>query len=81
MGSTSKNMKEEAKIHHIAFINAKELVKDGYHLIDFGYNEKLAEARYNLIHNNGNRISVVSTECDNSVRVYKNNKLTNTIKI
>lgn len=74
-------MKKEAKIHHIAFINAKELVKDGYHLIDFGYSEKLAEARYNLIHENGNRISVVSTECDNSVRVYKNNKLTNTIKI
>lgn len=74
-------MKEEAKIHHIAFVNARELVKDGYRLIDFGYNDKLAEARYNLIHDNGNRISVVSTECDNSVRVYKNNKLTNTIKI
>lgn len=81
MGSTSKNLKEEAKIHHIAYINAKELVKDGYHLIDFGYSEKLAETRYNLIHDNGNRISVVSTECDNSVRIYKNNKLTNTIKI
>lgn len=81
MGSTSKNLKEVAKIHHIAFINAKELVKDGYRLIDFGFNDKLAEARYNLIHDNGNRISVVSTECDNSVRVYKNNKLTNTIKI
>lgn len=81
MGSTSKNLKEEAKVHHIAFINAKELVKDGYHLIDFGYSEKLAEARYNLMHENGNRISVVSTECDNSVRVYKNNKLTNTIKV
>lgn len=81
MGSTSKNLKEEAKVHHIAFINAKELVKDGYHLIDFGYSDKLAEARYNLMHENGNRISVVSTECDNSVRVYKNNKLTNTIKV
>lgn len=81
MGSTSKNLTEEAKIHHIAFINAKELVKDGYHLIDFGFSEKLAEARYNLIHENGNRITIVSTECDNSVRVYKNNKLTNSIKI
>ena len=81
MGSTSKNLTEEAKIHHIAFINARELVKDGYDLIDFGFSEKLAEARYNLIHENGNRITIVSTECDNSVRVYKNNKLTNTIKI
>lgn len=81
MGTASKNLKEEAKIHHIAFINAKELVKDGYHLVDFGYSEKLAETRYNLIHDNGNRISVVSTEDDNSVKIYKNNKLTNTIKL
>lgn len=81
MGSTSKNIKEEAKIHHIAFVNARELVKDGYHLVDYGFDEKLAESRYNLIHDNGNRISVVSTECDGSVRIYKNNKLTNTIKL
>lgn len=81
MGSTSKNISEEAKIHHIAFVNAKELVKDGYHLVDFGYSEKLAETRYNLIHDNGNRMTIVSTEDDNSVRIYKNNKLTNTITL
>lgn len=81
MGTRSKNIAEEAKIHHIAFINAKELIKDGYKLIDFGFNEKLAESRYNLIHDNGNKITVVSTECDNAVRVYKNNKLTNTITL
>ena len=81
MGTRSKNITEEAKIHHIAFINAKELIKDGYKLIDFGFNEKLAESRYNLIHDNGNKITVVSTECDNAVHVYKNNKLTNTITL
>lgn len=81
MGTRSKNIKEEAKIHHIAFINAKELIKDGYKLIDFGFNEQLAESRYNLIHDNGNEIIVVSTECDNAVRVYKNKKLTNTITL
>lgn len=81
MGSTSTNIKEEAKIHHIAFVNAKELVKDGYHLVDFGFNEELAESRFNLIHDNGNRITILSTEYDNSVRIYKNNKLTNTIKL
>lgn len=71
----------EAKIHHIAFVNAKELIKDGYHLLDFGYCEKKAESRYNLIHDNGNKISIVSTEYDNEVNIYKNNKLTNTIKL
>lgn len=81
MGSTSKNIKEEAKIHHIAFVNAKELVKDGYHLVDFGFNEELAESRFNLIHDNGNRITILSTEYDNSVRIYKNKRLTNTIKL
>lgn len=71
----------ESKVHHIAFINAKELVKDGYHLIDFGFNEKRAESRYNLIHNNGNKISVVSTEYNNEVNIFKNNKITKTIKL
>lgn len=74
-------MKEEAKIHHIAFVNAKELIKDGYHLVEFGFDEKKAESRYNLIHDNGSKISVVSTECDNQVNIYKNNKLVNTIKL
>lgn len=80
MGARSKNL-NEAKIHHIAFINAKELIKDGYKLIDFGFNEKLAESRYNLIHENGNKITIVSTECDNMVRVFKNKKLTNEISL
>lgn len=74
-------MKEEAKIHHIAFVNAKELIKDGYHLVEFGFDEKKAESRYNLIHDNGSKISVVSTESDNQVNIYKNNKLVNTIKL
>ena len=81
MGNTSKNIKEEAKIHHIAYVNARELVKDGYHLVDFGFNEKLAETRFNLIHENGNRITIISTEYDNSVRIYKNKRLANTIKL
>ena len=80
MGGRSKNI-SEAKVHHIAFINAKELVKDGYHLVDFGFSEKLAGARYDLMHDNGNKMAVVSTECDNMVRIYKNNKLANTIKL
>lgn len=74
-------MKQEAKVHHLAFVNAKELIKDGYKLVDFGFNEKLAESRYNLVHANGNSISVVSTEYNNEVNIYKNNKLTNTIKL
>lgn len=80
MGARSKNL-NEAKIHHIAFINAKELIKDGYKLIDFGFNERRAESRYNLIHENGNKITIVSTECDNMVRVFKNKKLTNEISL
>ena len=80
MGARSKNL-NEAKVHHIAFVNAKELIKDGYKLIDFGFNERLAESRYNLIHENGNKMTIVSTECDNMVRVYKNNKLANEISL
>lgn len=71
----------EAKIHHLAFVNAKELVKDGYHLQEFGFNEQLAESRYNLVHDNGNKITVVSTEYNNEVNIYKNNKLAKTIKL
>lgn len=74
-------MKQDAKVHHIAFINAKELVKDGYKLVDFGFNEKLAESRYNLINDKGRTISVVGTECDNEVNIYKNKKLVNKIKL
>lgn len=71
----------EAKIHHIAFINAKEFIKDGYHLVDYGFDELKAESRYNLIHDNGNRIEVVSFELTNQVEIYKNKKLNKTIKI
>ena len=71
----------EAKVHHIAFVTAKEYVKDGYRVEDFGFDEKKAESRYNLIHENGNRLSIVSVEDDNSVYIYKNGKLNKTIKL
>lgn len=71
----------EAKVHHIAFVTAKEYVKDGYRVEDFGFDEKKAESRYNLIHKNGNRLSIVSVEEDNSVYIYKNGKLNKTIKL
>ncbi len=71
----------EAKIHHLAFVNAKEYVKDGYHLVDFGFDEQKAETRYNLIHDNGNRLSIVSVELDHAVYIYKNGKLNNTIQV
>lgn len=71
----------EAKVHHIAFVSAKEYVKDGYRVEDFGFDELKAESRYNLIHENGNRLSVVSVETDNSVYIYKNGKLNKTIKL
>ncbi len=71
----------EAKVHHIAFVTAKEYVKDGYRVEDFGFDEKKAESRYNLIHENGNRLSIVSVEEDNSVYIYKNGKLNKTIKL
>lgn len=71
----------EAKVHHIAFVTAKEYVKDGYRVEDFGFDEKKAESRYNLIHENGNRMSIVSVEEDNSVYIYKNGKLNKTIKL
>ena len=71
----------EAKVHHIAFVSAKEYVKDGYHVVGFGFNEQKAESRYNLLHDNGNRISVVSVEAENTVYIYKNNRLNKTIKL
>lgn len=71
----------ESKIHHIAFVTAREYAKDGYHLIDFGFDEKQLSSRYNLLHDNGNKISVVSREYDKTVQVYKNNRLNKTIKI
>lgn len=71
----------EAKVHHIAFVNAKEYVKDGYHVEDFGFDEETSESRYNLIHDNGNNITIMSSELDNKVEVYKNKKLVNTIKL
>ena len=71
----------EAKVHHIAFVTAKELVKDGYHVVGFGFDEQKAESRYNLVHENGNKMAVVSVEAENTVYIYKNNKLNNTIKL
>lgn len=71
----------EAKIHHIAFVHAKEYVKDGYKVEDFGFNEQKAESRYNLIHENNNRLSIVSVEQENAVYIYKNGKLNKTIKL
>lgn len=71
----------EVKIHHIAFVQAKEYVKDGYKVEDFGFDEQKAESRYNLIHENGNRLSIVSVEQENAVYIYKNGKLNKTIKL
>lgn len=71
----------EAKIHHIAFVQAKEYVKDGYHVEDFGFDEQKAESRYNLIHDNRNKLSIVSVEQENAVYIYKNGKLNKTIKL
>ena len=71
----------EAKIHHIAFVQAKEYVKDGYKVEDFGFDEQKAASRYNLIHENGNRLSIVSVEQENAVYIYKNGKLNKTIKL
>lgn len=71
----------EAKVHHIAFVQAKEYVKDGYHVEDFGFNEQKAESRYNLRHENGNRLSIVSVEAESTVYIYKNGKLNNTIRL
>lgn len=71
----------EAKVHHIAFVTAKEFVKDGYHVAGFGFDEHKAESRYNLVHENGNKMSVVSVEAENTVYIYKNNKLNKTIKL
>ena len=71
----------EAKVHHIAFVTAKEYVKDGYRVEDFGFDETKAESRYNLRHENGNRLSIVSVEAESTVYIYKNGKLNNTIKL
>ena len=71
----------EAKIHHIAFVQAKEYVKDGYKIEDFGFDEQKAESRYNLIHENGNELSIVSVEQENAVYIYINGKLNKTIKL
>lgn len=71
----------EAKIHHIAFVQTKEYVKDGYHVEDFGFDEQKDESRYNLIHENGNKLSVVSVESENTVYIYKNGKLNKKITL
>lgn len=71
----------EAKVHHIAFVQAKELVKDGYRVAEFGFDEKKAESRYNLVHDNGNKMAVVSVEAENTVYIFKNNRLNKTIKL
>ena len=71
----------EPKIHHIAFIQAKEYVKDGYHVEDFGFDEQKAESRYNLIHENGNKLSIVSVESESTVYIYKNGKFNKKIEL
>ena len=71
----------EAKVHHIAFVSAKEYVKDGYRVEDFGFDELKAESRYNLIHENGNKLSIVSVESENTVYIYKNGKFNKKIKL
>lgn len=71
----------EAKVHHIAFVQAKEYVKDGYRVMDFGFDEQKAVSRYNLIHENGNKLSIVSVESENTVYIYKNGKFNKKIEL
>lgn len=70
-----------ARVHHIAFVQAREYAKDGYKLLDYNCSEEQASTWYNLIHENGNRINITATEFDNTVTIYRNGKLNKTIKI
>lgn len=70
-----------AKVHHIAFVQAREYAKDGYHLVDYNCSEEQACTWYNLVHDNGNRITITSTEFNDTVTVYLNGKLNNTVKL
>lgn len=70
-----------ARVHHVAFVQAREYAKDGYMLIDYNCSEEQASSWYNLIHSNGNKIDITATEYDNTVLVYKNGKLSKTIKL
>lgn len=71
----------DAKIHHIAFVTAREYAKDGYHLVDYIFNEEQKESIYNLVHDNGNFIQVKAKEITNNVEVWKNKKLNKEIKM
>lgn len=65
----------------IAFTEAKEVVKDGYHVVDFYVSKNEDISSYNLCHDNGNIIKIVSSEKDGYVRIFKNNKLKKEINL
>lgn len=71
----------DAKIHHIAFTTAREYAKDGYHLVDYQFNDTDMTSNYNLVHDNGNLITVTSLESENVVIVKKNGKINKTIQL
>lgn len=70
-----------ARVHHIAFVQAREYAKDGYFLVDYNCSEEQGSTWYNLVHKNGNRINVTATEYDNTVTVFLNGKVNKQVKL
>lgn len=67
------------KVHHVAFVTAKSYAHDGYHLVSFDIDEKNNESRYNLVHDNGNYLTIYTNSEKEMVIVKKNGKINNVI--
>lgn len=67
------------KLQHFAFVTAKSYAHDGYHLVSFDIDEVTNEARYNMVHDNGNQLTVYTDTEKGAVIVKKNGKLNNKI--
>lgn len=67
------------KLHHFAFVTAKSYAHDGYHLVSFDIDENNDESRYNLVHDNGNYLTIYTDSEKGMVIVKKNGKINNVI--
>lgn len=68
-----------SKLQHFAFVTAKSYAHDGYHLVSFDIDDTTSEERYNLVHDNGNYLTIYTDSEKGMVIVKKNGKINNVI--
>lgn len=77
----SNNSISNSRLQHYAFVTARSYARDGYHLVSYDVDEATAETRYNLVHDNGNFLTIFTDSKKTEIRVLKNGRLNNIIKL